>query len=90
MSIRVMTMVLDCPHVGGGSERLALLALADWSDDDGRCYPSMSTSAIARKLSLEPLQAQRVVHQLIEAGFLSVSASLTGGYVINLPKLREV
>lgn len=89
MSIRVMTMVLDCPHVGGGSELLALLAIADWSDDDGRCYPSMSTAAIARKLSLEPLQAQRIVHQLIEAGFLSVSGNEKCGYVINLSKLRE-
>ena len=65
MSIRVMSKVWES-YPGGGSELLALLALADWSDDNGRCYPSMAS--ISKKVRLKPRQAQRVVHQLIEAG----------------------
>jgi len=40
MSIRIMTQVwgLDLPD----SEMLILLALADWSNDDGECWPSIA------------------------------------------------
>jgi DNA-binding IclR family transcriptional regulator len=86
-----MTAVWDgCPS--GGSELLALLALADWSDDGGRCWPSMA--AIAKKARLSRSQAQRIVHHLIEDGFLAVTGNETGGapgstrqYKINLTKL---
>ncbi len=91
MAVRVLSMVWD-GYPGGGSDLLALLALADWSDDDGRCWPSMA--AIAKKTRLSRSQAQRIVHQLIEDGFLAVTGNETGGapgstrqYQINLPKL---
>ncbi|MCA1977631.1 MAG: helix-turn-helix domain-containing protein [Thiobacillus sp.] len=77
MSIRVMTKVWDCPHVGGGSELLALLALADWSDDEGRCWPSMES--IARKIRLSEKQARRIVHALIDAGLIEVIGNHQGG-----------
>lgn len=77
---------------GAGSDLLALLALADWSDDEGRCFPSMS--AIARKTRLSRSQAQRVVHGLIKDGFVRVTGNETGGspgstrqYRINLTTL---
>ena len=57
MSVRVMSLVWD-GYPGGGSELLALLALADWSDDDGRCYPSMAS--IGRKTRLSEKQARRL------------------------------
>ena len=92
MSVRVMSLVWD-GYPGGGSELLALLALADWSDDDGRCYPSMS--AIADKTRLSRSQAQRVVHNLIDSGFVSVEGNETGGrpgstrrYLIDLQQIR--
>lgn len=79
-------------YPGGGSELLALLALADWSDDNGRCYPSIAS--ISRKIRLTPRHAQRIVHQLIEAGFISVVGNEFGGkpgatrqYRINLSSL---
>lgn len=72
-----MAKVWDCPEVGGGSDLLALLALADWSDDDGRCWPSMES--IARKVRLSEKQARRVVHGLIEAGFVEVEGHHQGG-----------
>lgn len=76
MSIRIMSRVWE-DYPGGGSDLLALLALADWSDDDGRCFPSMS--AIAAKTRLSRSQAQRVVHGLITAGFIQVVGNEFGG-----------
>jgi Helix-turn-helix domain len=50
MSILVMTAVWDnSPYEGG--ELLVLLALADWADDQGRCWPSVP--AIAPKARLK-------------------------------------
>lgn len=76
MSIRVMTHVWDS-YPGGGSELLALLALADWGDDAGRCWPSMAK--IAEKTRLSRSQAQRVLHGLIDSGFVAVTGNKTGG-----------
>lgn len=77
----------------GGNELLAMLALADWSNDHGaNCHPSMAT--IARKLRVSRSSAQRTVHRLIDAGWLQVVGGHTGGapgttrhYQINLEKL---
>lgn len=91
MAIRVMTLVWD-GYPGGGTELLALLALADWSDDEGRCWPSIA--AISKKTRLSRSQAQRVVHHLIETGYVTVTGNETGGapgstrqYRINVNKL---
>ncbi|GHU35449.1 hypothetical protein AGMMS50256_30690 [Betaproteobacteria bacterium] len=92
MSILVLAKVWkDYPGVGG-SEMLALLALADWSDDEGQCWPSMS--AIATKTRLSRSQAQRIVHGLIADGYLFVLGNADGGkpgstrqYKINLDAL---
>jgi len=89
MAVRVIARVWD-GFPGGGSELLALLALADWSDDDGRCWPSMAS--IARKIRLSPDQARRVVHKLIDGNFVRVTAGNGGGrisrrYQINLDAL---
>lgn len=71
-----MAMVWES-YPAGGSELLALLALADWSDDQGLCFPSIA--AIASKTRLSRSQAQRVVHGLIESGFVSVEGNAGGG-----------
>ncbi len=91
MSIAVMTKVW-ASYPGAGSELLAMLALADWADDNGRCWPSMA--AIAGKTRLSRSQAQRIVHGLIDAGYVSVTGNETGGkpgstrqYQINLKAL---
>ncbi|WP_194271097.1 helix-turn-helix domain-containing protein [Zoogloea sp. 1C4] len=76
MSVRTLSKVWD-GFPGGGSELLALLALADWSDDEGRCFPSMAS--IGRKTRLSEKQARRIVHNLEEAGFLRVIGGQTGG-----------
>lgn len=91
VSIKAMSTVWDV-FPNGGTDLLTLLALADWSDDSGRCYPSIG--AIAKKTRLSTSQARRVVHALIEDGFVSVLGNEYGGapgatrqYQINLDRL---
>ncbi len=76
MSIRIMSKVWEF-YPGGGAELLSLLALADWSDDEGRCYPSIA--AIARKIRLKERHTQRLVHKLIDDGFVKVIGNNFGG-----------
>ena len=76
MSVRVLAKVWD-HFPGGGSELLLLLALADWADDAGRCWPAMS--AIGDKCRLSRSQALRVAHKLIDDGFLIVEGNDHGG-----------
>ena len=54
-----------------------MLALADWCDDSGRCFPSIG--AIAKKIRVSRSQAQRTVHRLIDKGFLLVIDNANGG-----------
>lgn len=91
MSIRILSLVWD-KYPRGGTDLLALLALADWSDDDGRCWPSIA--AISTKIRLSRSQSQRVVHGLIDEGFVKVIGNKDGGapgasrqYQINLDLL---
>lgn len=91
MSVRISSAVWN-GYPGGGSDLLALLALADWADDEGRCFPSMQR--IADKLRLSKSQAQRAVHRLIDSGHVAVVGNEFGGppgatrqYRIVLPSL---
>jgi Helix-turn-helix domain len=60
------------------SLKLAALALADWSNDEGgSLYPSMK--AIAKKVGVSKSQAQRLVHTLVDLGLLAVLANGAGG-----------
>lgn len=54
MSIRVMSAVweLDLPD----SEKLIALALADWCDDDGKCWPSVAQIAAKSSKSVRTVQ----------------------------------
>lgn len=77
----------------GGSEKLAMLALADWCNDEGgSLHPSIS--GIARKINVSESQARRIVHSFIEHGYLTVIANHNGGnpgqsrhYMLNVSKL---
>lgn len=92
MSVRVMALVWE-RFPSGGTELLAMLALADWaSDQGGNCHPSMA--AIARKLRVTRSSAQRTIHRLINASWLHVTGGHAGGapgttrhYRINLEQL---
>lgn len=93
MSIRAMSLVWS--HFdGGGSELLAMLALADWaSDDGGNIYPSIAT--IAKKIRLSKRHARRIIHQLIRDHWCLLDEPSTGGplektnrYRLDLNKMR--
>ena len=71
-----MTLVWDS-YPNGGTELLAMLALADWSDDEGRCFPSIKS--IAKKIRLKERQVQRTVNQLINEGFVTILSNKFGG-----------
>lgn len=92
MSIYVMNLVWR-QYQKGGSEKLALLALADWCDDDGgNLYPSIAT--VAKKVCVSISQARRILHGFIEDDLLEVVGNHNGGaktqsrrYQLNLDKL---
>lgn len=92
MSIHVMNMVWQ-HFQRGGSEKLALLALADWCDDQGgNLFPSIA--AIAGKICSSESQARRIVHTFINEGLLEVVGNHNGGapgqsrqYRLNIEKL---
>jgi hypothetical protein len=93
MSIEVMTLVWKNFN-RGGSEKLAMLALADWCNDQGgNLYPSISS--IAKKINVSESQARRIIHGFISEGLLSVVANHDGGdpgksrhYKLNVEILR--
>jgi hypothetical protein len=77
MSVRAMSIVWESP-IKPPSLKLATLALADWSNDQGSSlHPSMA--AIARKVGVSRCQAQRLVQTLKSEGLLSVVANAHGG-----------
>lgn len=87
-----MTLVWD-NFTRGGSDKLAMLAMADWCNDQGgSLHPSVST--VAKKISLTEKQARVILHRLIVEGWLQVIGNENGGnpgqsrqYVLNIQML---
>jgi Helix-turn-helix domain len=76
MSIKVMTWAFDQPLAG--NEKVVLLAMADFCDDDGMCWPSIGK--IARKAYISERTVQRILLELADQEYLSfVSRSDDGG-----------
>lgn len=69
MSVRMMARVWDS-GIEDRSELLVMLALADFCDDDGKCWPSMAR--IAEKARTTERGAQKIVRRLEACGWLSV------------------
>lgn len=69
MSVAMMSLVWKCAPYSGNS-LLVLLALADWSNDEGACWPSMAS--IAAKARIEKRSAQRIVRNLVSNGYLNI------------------
>lgn len=74
MSIKVMSSVWEHSQSKEGM-LLVLLAIADFSDDNGAAYPAVST--IAKKARLSVRQTQNCIKALSEAGELKVK--INGG-----------
>lgn len=66
MSIKLMSQVwdLDLPH----NQLWVLMALADYADDDGYCWPSMTR--LAHKTGYSDRQIRRVISDLKEHGIV--------------------
>lgn len=73
MSVKVMSWVWD-NGPASGAERLVLLALADFCDDAGRCWPSMAR--IAAKGCVTERGAQKIIRRLEAEGWVKIA---TGG-----------
>lgn len=65
MSIRVMSRVWDNSRQEGG-RLLVLLALADWANEDGECWPKLPQLATKARMSVRT--AQRALLDLEEEG----------------------
>lgn len=77
MSIELMSLVWK-KFPRGGSDKLVMLAMADWGDDmGGRIYPSIPK--LAAKVNVSESQARRIVHGLINDGYLLVTDNHNGG-----------
>ena len=95
MSIKVMSLVWE-GFPASGSEMLAMLALADWCNDEGgSLHPSMK--AVAEKIRVSEKQARRIIHAFEEAGYLKVVGNANGGapgttkqYQLNVVKLKAL
>lgn len=70
MSISVMSEVWNKSQ-HSGSELLMLLAIADFSDDHGKAYPSVST--LSTKCRMSRRNVQYVINNLKSSGELTVS-----------------
>jgi hypothetical protein len=70
MSIRVMSSVWeDSKQKGNGL--LLMLALADFADDQGKCYPSVDRLAFKTRMSRR--NVQNLSRQLVEDGEISIT-----------------
>jgi hypothetical protein len=95
MSIKVMSLVWE-GFRASGSEMLAMLALADWCNDEGgSLHPSMR--AVAEKIRVSEKQARRILHVFEDAGYLKVIGNANGGapgttkqYQLNVAKLKAL
>lgn len=90
MSIKLMTLAWELrlqPTI-----KLVLLAMCDWANDAGTCFPSIPT--VAYKTSISPRHCQRIMAVLIADGLISVVGNPQGGigsrrYQVNMAALRE-
>lgn len=73
MSIKIMSAVWE-NGPDDRSELLVMLALADFCNDEGECWPSMRS--IAAKARMTERGAQKTIGRLVDAGRVSVA---TGG-----------
>lgn len=70
MSIRIMSQVWESGPEDRG-ELLVMLALADFADDRGRCWPSIAT--IAKRARMTTRSAQRILRKLQDDGAVKIS-----------------
>ena len=84
MSIKLMTAVWDREDLSS-TQKLVLLSLADWANDEGLCWPSINRLAI--KTSMAGRSVQRIIRDLESMGFIRRDEVLGKGnrYWISIP-----
>ena len=84
MSIKLMTAVWDRQDLSS-MQKLVLLSLADWANDEGLCWPSINRLAI--KTSMAGRSVQRIIRDLESMGFVKRDEVLGKGnkYWILIP-----
>jgi hypothetical protein len=84
MSIKLMTAVWDRQDLSS-TQKLVLLSLADWANDEGLCWPSIDRLAI--KTSMAGRSVQRIIRDLESMGFVRRDEVLGKGnrYWISIP-----
>lgn len=86
MSIHVMNLVWkNAPFQG--NTLIALLALADWSDDDGKSWPSVAT--LAKKSRQSESNCHTVIRKLKKSGVLKIVERVGSSnlFIINMDML---
>jgi len=76
MSIKAMTWYWEHSKQEG-HKLLLLLALADWSDDEGECYPSVKR--LAQRIRRNRRTAQRAINELEKEGELLIHQGMGKG-----------
>ena len=71
MSIKIMSMIWG-RGPDNQSERFVLLALADYANDEGECWPSIE--GVARKTCLTDRGVRKIMRRLEETGWLEIEA----------------
>lgn len=84
MSIRIMSAVWERDDLTS-TQKLVLLALADWANDEGLCWPSIEQ--LIKKSSLKRRAVQITIRSLEESGFVHREENVGKGnrYWINIP-----
>lgn len=83
MSVRVSSLIWDCSD-STGSNRLMLLAIADFADDDGWAFPSVAT--LARRCRMQRRNAIYTLAELEASGELEVKKK-AGPFGVNLYRI---
>jgi hypothetical protein len=84
MSIKLMTAVWDREDLSS-TQKLVLLSLADWANDEGLCWPSIER--VAKKSSLKKRAVQLAIRSLEEMQFIRREEVIGKGnrYWIQIP-----
>ncbi len=75
MSVRMTSYVWDLPDIEG-TELLVMLAMADFADDAGRCWPSMD--AVAKRARRSGRAVRTIIRNLEARGLLECSDKAGG------------
>ena len=90
MSIKVMDMVWQNATDLQGNDLLVMLALADWANEQGACWPSVPK--LAEKARVAERTVRYIIRRLEERGYIQIEEQRgrnhTNQYLLNLQVLQ--